>query len=412
VSNSVVAFSRNSTTGSLTFVEAEVDGVGGVDGLASARDVAISPDGGHVYVAGADDHAVAVFSRDGGTGALTFVEVQTNGVGGVSGLSIPLSVKVSPDGEHVYVAALGGPGSVVAFSRDTITGALTFVDTYVEGVGGIEGLSGASWLTLTADGSRVYVVSLGVVDGALVTFSRDTGTGELTFLGRERDGEAGVETLSNAEAVAVSPDDAHIYTTSSGDQAVSVFRPLKVACSPSASLGCLEPEVPLKASLLLKDKTPDAGDLLVWKWVRGTTASGDFGNPVATLDDYALCLYDSGGTLALAGTAPAGGVCKVGAPCWKATSSGFRYLDKERTPDGFLKLVLKAGTGTGKVVSKAKGDLLADLPPLPLALPVTVQLQSADGPCWTATYFPAGVVRSDAALFKGRAGSPSGAFLE
>ena len=93
-------------------------------------------------------------------------------------------------------------------------------------------------------------------------------------------------------------------------------------------------------------------------------------------------------------------------------ATGLRYLDRERTPEGVLKLVLTAGTGTGKVVVKARGEDLPALPPLPLALPVTVQLQTAAGPCWTASYFAAGVIRSDGALFKGKAGSPSGAFVE
>ena len=41
--------------------------------------VAVSPDGAHVYVASLNDHAVAVFARDGTTGALAFVEAQFDG---------------------------------------------------------------------------------------------------------------------------------------------------------------------------------------------------------------------------------------------------------------------------------------------------------------------------------------------
>jgi 6-phosphogluconolactonase (cycloisomerase 2 family) len=409
-SKSIAVFGRNATTGQLTFVEAQVDGVGGVDGLDSARAVALSPDGGHVYVAAANDSAVAVFARNGVTGALTFVEVQKDGVGGVSGLAVARSVQVSPDGKHLYTAASGNEGHVAVFTRDGTTGALTFVTKYTDGMGGIDGLGSATWVAVSPDGTHVYAVSGD--DHALVAFARNATTGALTFLGLERDGERGVETLEEATTVAVSPDDAHIYTLSFGDLAVSVFRPFTVACSATPANGCLAPDLPLKAVLLLKEKTPDTGDLLLWRWVKGTTSTGDFGDPVTTLDDYTLCLYDDGGALALEAAVPAGGVCKAGAPCWQATPSGVRYVDAERTPDGVLKAVLKAGTGTGKIVVKAKGDDLPALPPLPLALPVTVQLRTADGPCWTASYFPAGVIRSDAALFKGKAGSPSGAFLQ
>ena len=60
----MAVFSRNSTTGALTFVEVQKDGVGGVDGLNGARSVTVSPDGSHLYAAGLLDHAVAVFSTE------------------------------------------------------------------------------------------------------------------------------------------------------------------------------------------------------------------------------------------------------------------------------------------------------------------------------------------------------------
>jgi len=56
-----VVFSRDTATGALTFVGVRQDGVGGVDGLAGAASVTVSPDNRHVYVAGSNDDAVAVF---------------------------------------------------------------------------------------------------------------------------------------------------------------------------------------------------------------------------------------------------------------------------------------------------------------------------------------------------------------
>lgn len=60
--------------GELTFVEAQFDGVAGVDGLDGVFGVDVSPDGQHVYVTSIWDDAVAVFSRDTTTGELLFVE--------------------------------------------------------------------------------------------------------------------------------------------------------------------------------------------------------------------------------------------------------------------------------------------------------------------------------------------------
>ena len=73
--DSVVVFSRNSSTGALTFVERKRDGVDSVDGLNAVHRVTISPDGSHVYAVPILDKAVTVFSRNSSTGALTFVEV-------------------------------------------------------------------------------------------------------------------------------------------------------------------------------------------------------------------------------------------------------------------------------------------------------------------------------------------------
>jgi cysteine-rich repeat protein len=58
-----------------------------------------------VYAAAHFDHALAVFARDPGTGALTFIEREIDGIGGVDGLLNAQFVTVSPDAAHVYVSA-------------------------------------------------------------------------------------------------------------------------------------------------------------------------------------------------------------------------------------------------------------------------------------------------------------------
>jgi len=64
----------------LTFVEVEKDGVGGVDGLCGVISVTVSPDGNHVYSTSNQDHTLTVFIRNGTTGNLTLVEAQKDGV--------------------------------------------------------------------------------------------------------------------------------------------------------------------------------------------------------------------------------------------------------------------------------------------------------------------------------------------
>src|SRR2546427_9658116 len=69
----------------LRFLEVQRNGSGGVTGLNGATGVAVSPDGKHVYAAGELDDALAVFTRDSASGALTFVEEQNDAVAGYAG---------------------------------------------------------------------------------------------------------------------------------------------------------------------------------------------------------------------------------------------------------------------------------------------------------------------------------------
>ena len=204
----------------LRFSGAQVNGTGDVAGLNGAYGVTVSPDGKQVYVAGELDNALAVFSRDPATGALTFVEVEHDTVGGVAGLKGAHAVVLSPDGADLYVAG-ATDDALAVFSRDAATGRLTFVEAQHDGAGGVNGLNGANAVAISPDGTYVYVT--GSVDGALAVFQRDAATGALTFVEQKRNGVGGVAGLHGAAAVAVSPDGYSIYATGSTSDAVADF---------------------------------------------------------------------------------------------------------------------------------------------------------------------------------------------
>jgi hypothetical protein len=155
---------------------------------------------------------------------------------------------------------------------------------------------------------------------------------------------------------------------------------------------------------VLKDKSPDKKDKLLWKWLKGAaTLAAEFGDPLTT-SGYTLCVYDASAStqpLILA-MAPAGGTC-AGKPCWKAAKNGFKYRDTELTPDGLQFLLEKGGaTASAKIISRGKGANLG-MPSLPLTTPVTVQLVRNDDPslCWTAIYSAS--LKNQTDQFKARA---------
>ena len=162
-----------------------------------------------------------------------------------------------------------------------------------------------------------------------------------------------------------------------------------IGCIARPRAECAVPGPGGRASLMLRDRDPDGGDLARWAW-RSPTAPHDFGDPIAT-DDYALCVYAGAAeALWLSGNAPAGDTC-AGQPCWKGLgapplSEGAEYFDRERTPNGIGTLVLSAKPPRTRIKLKARGPLLG-LPAFgSLDLPVRVQLQRTGTACWEATF--------------------------
>ncbi len=215
-------FSRNTTSGRLTYLESILDfhpgNPTGIEGLNKTHALAISPDNQHVYVTGHDDNSLVVFSRDDSTGGLTVIERHEDDVAGVDGLEGAYWVTISPDGKSVYTTS-EVEDAVSVFSRDAETGQLTFVEVHQDEMGGITSMREPRRITVSPDGKNVYVVSDS--DFALVAFGRNTETGSLTLLQEIVRGVDEGNGLVRAESVVVSPDNRHLYTSSRN--AVIVF---------------------------------------------------------------------------------------------------------------------------------------------------------------------------------------------
>jgi 6-phosphogluconolactonase (cycloisomerase 2 family) len=219
-------FERDAASGDLTAVQNMVNRVefinpeGEVEGLYGTTSIVISPDGRHLYTAAHLEDAVSVFSREATTGELTFVQVIKDGKSGANGLEGAVSAIVSTDGRHVYVTAFEDDALTV-FARDEATGSLAFVEDLKDGKRGVDGLDRPWSVAVSPDGAFVYTVGLN--DNALVAFARESATGRLTPAQLLRDDVDGVDGLGGAISIAVSPDGRHVYAVSVSDAAVSVF---------------------------------------------------------------------------------------------------------------------------------------------------------------------------------------------
>ncbi len=219
-SGAVVTYDRDQTTGALT----PVHGNARTD-LAGADGVLVSPDNRFVYATGSDANSVVVFSRDVEADQLTWVQTITS----ATHLKSARDMALSPDSAYLYVAGFVS-GTLSVYSRNAVTGRLTWVQTrsqgdcidYVFCFGGLDGMSGATDVVVSPDGNHVYVT--GAVSDAVVAFSRDALTGKLHHLETYKDGVSGGTGLDSVYGLAISPDGNYILAAGFLDKAVTIFK--------------------------------------------------------------------------------------------------------------------------------------------------------------------------------------------
>ncbi len=322
--NAVVAFSRDSSTGALTQLSG--DGACTAEtsdassscanqtgfGLENAYGITVSPDGLNVYVTSYDDHAVAEFHRDPGSGALSEFACESDSTfaqgyctATADGLENAVGIAVSADGQNVYVAAggTGGNGDIAELSRDTsvptsspgygelsqlpyphdcITAAANLDPNVQCGDTAAVGVNGPEDLTLSPDGSSLYANSFDA--NAVLEFSRNTSTGVLSQLPAPNDcisssdssgcGTTNAPSLSGPLGVAISPDGFDVYIADAGSSAVTTLArdPASGALSPLDSpddcvtvsdSGCGTTDVPGLTGARRLSVSPDGANVYV-----------------------------------------------------------------------------------------------------------------------------------------------------
>lgn len=251
-SSSITAFRRNKTTGALRQLPAGAGCIADLPlprceagrALSGADVVTVSPDGRNVYVGSFFGNAVAVFSRNRSTGALTqpadttgcITEAPTSGCATGLALSSPEGMAISGDGENVFVATAVS-NALLILARDPSTGALTqatdgggcIVAGPLAGCTTGSELSGANAVAVSPDDGNVYVTSL--ISSSVTSFTHSVPPGGLTqFSGRsgcvEWLGAAGCSPgrgLRAPEGVAVSPDGTNVYAAAYSSGAIAVL---------------------------------------------------------------------------------------------------------------------------------------------------------------------------------------------
>jgi 6-phosphogluconolactonase (cycloisomerase 2 family) len=161
-------------------------------GLAGIGQMATDSAAQNLYVTGTFDDALAVFSRNGTTGALTQQQCfapagnpegcTAIGTGGNSALTGITDVVVSHDGKNVYTAALGA--STVAWFSRTADGTLTYQGCISSTSGGPTGCGSARGLlnasAIGIDHFDKAVFAAGFDSNMIGVLHRDAMTGALT----------------------------------------------------------------------------------------------------------------------------------------------------------------------------------------------------------------------------------------
>ncbi|HEV7400517.1 MAG TPA: hypothetical protein VGN84_09645 [Solirubrobacterales bacterium] len=248
-------------------------------GLKGVTALAGGGSGPSLYGIGSENSAISQLVPSGSPSRLafaacltgdTFIERSCPAVPGAyanadqAPIAEPTAAAISPDGRWLYLVSGSFHGSVIArFSRDPLSGALTYVDCLTgdtePGPTGVlactpipsatrggygSGLNELSGIAVSPNGRHVYVTA--DLDESLTTFGRDPASGALSFAGclssndratACRQVSVGHRLLDGVDSPLLSPDGKYLYAAASGAATIDSFA-IGAAGKPSFA-GCL-----------------------------------------------------------------------------------------------------------------------------------------------------------------------------
>ncbi|MGW9065874.1 putative Ig domain-containing protein [Achromobacter animicus] len=185
-----------------------------IPGLDKPTASVVSADGARVYVADGKG-AIAVFSRDGDTGSLTYVRTFA-GVGNLAGIKELVS---SADGKSLYaLRADGNAIGVFGVSADgTLTHQATITSNYELDGGSLNDMKG---IALSEDGKNLYLIN----SYGIAYFNRDAQSGALTYIGAISGDMNAEPFLWQPTDIAVRGDLIFVVTNTSSSSTLIVYR--------------------------------------------------------------------------------------------------------------------------------------------------------------------------------------------
>ncbi|MFP9462385.1 beta-propeller fold lactonase family protein [Pectobacterium brasiliense] len=203
--NAIVWFSRDAN-GELTH-KATIASDYDIDNgnLNSIRGIALSDDGKNLYLINPYSDQLAYFSRDTATGALTYVKALGGDMNKPPYLWGPTSI-LSRGNLLFVTTAINDTSTVIAYQRDDSGNLkpLGHIRDFTDAAGNTVALSGLEQLTVSADGRSIFVANAEHIDA----FSLDTATGTFTHIAR-------VAAEGTVSDIALSADARVLYVTQS-----------------------------------------------------------------------------------------------------------------------------------------------------------------------------------------------------
>ena len=178
--DSINVFTRNTSNGTISYSGKITDGINGVNGLNGASDMVISADGKFIYALAPNDSAISWYSRNLSTGGLSYLGVLKDGVSGVDGLDGCNRLMFVANESYLLVSSIYDD-AIARFSRNATTGMLTYEGVLKNSSLEASILDAPNGFALVEGISRLYVSASH--DNAIGWYDLNASSASLTYAG-------------------------------------------------------------------------------------------------------------------------------------------------------------------------------------------------------------------------------------